>query len=382
MKNFITLLMVPFFFFIACGDDGSNENPLNPPEPIYSSTNIEESSSSQKSRESFSEKVGESSSSQKSPRSSSKKAEKSSSSQGLSGSSSQKVKESSSSQEPSSSSSEKTEESSSSQEPSSSSSEKTEESSSSQEPSSSSSEKTEESSSSLSSSVAESSSSSLITTGICKTATEDNCVYGTLHDDRDGKNYKTIKIGTQEWMAENLNYEISRISKTSIWSTCYENSGDSCAKYGRYYTWTAAIDSIALYDSLSLQCGSGKTCSTIENYKIKGICPDNSHLPSLKEWQTLLSFVGASKAGKMLKSTDKFWGGEDSFGFSVLPSGRVTNSSPDGGGVGEVAYFWTTKDSDNYGAKSLVFYSDRENVQTITSTKGAMAALTVRCIKD
>ena len=286
MKNFITLLMVPFFFFIACGDDGSNENPLNPPEPIYSSTNIEESSSSQKSRESFSEKVGESSSSQKSPRSSSKKAEKSSSSQGLSGSSSQKVKESSSSQEPSSSSSEKTEES-----------------SSSQEPSSSSSEKTEESSSSLSSSVAESSSSSLITTGICKTATEDNCVYGTLHDDRDGKNYKTIKIGTQEWMAENLNYEISRISKTSIWSTCYENSGDSCAKYGRYYTWTAAIDSIALYDSLSLQCGSGKTCSTIENYKIKGICPDNSHLPSLKEWQTLLSFVGASKAGKMLKST-------------------------------------------------------------------------------
>ena len=234
----------------------------------------------------------------------------------------------------------------------------------------------------MSSSVTESSSSSLITTGICKTATEDNCIYGTLYDERDGKTYKTVKIGTQEWMAENLNYEISRISKTSIWSTCYEKSADSCAKYGRYYTWTAAIDSISLYDSLSLQCGCGKICSTIENYKIQGVCPDNWHLPSLKEWQTLLSFVGASKAGKMLKSIYELWGGEDTFGFSVLPSGRVTNTSPDGVDVGDEAYFWSTKDSDYYGVKSLFFYSERENVQTVTSSKDAVVALTVRCIKD
>ena len=315
--------------------------------------------------------------------SSSGKGEKSSSSKKIESSSSSKAEVSSSStKNKESSSSVKTEESSSSSKHVETSSSETKPVETSSSESNSSSESKSSSSEESSSSKEQNSSSSLESTGICKTPTEDNCIYGTLHDDRDGKNYKTIKIGTQEWMAENLNYEISRISKTSIWSTCYENSGDSCAKYGRYYTWTAAIDSIALYDSLSLQCGSGKTCSTIENYKIKGICPDNSHLPSLKEWQTLLSFVGASKAGKMLKSTDKFWGGEDSFGFSVLPSGRVTNSSPDGGGVGEVAYFWTTKDSDNYGAKSLVFYSDRENVQTITSTKGAMAALTVRCIKD
>lgn len=376
--------------FVACGDESSSGPSKNEETGIEtevsSSSEKDEaiSSSSAKDEVSSSSKKVESSSSTEASSSSTKNKESSSS--GKVESSSSKNEVSSSSKNVQLSSSDKPVESSSSKAKSSSSeisssSVKPAESSSSE---SSSSVKLEESSSSeeCSSSVIETSSSSLVATGVCKTKTEDNCVYGTLYDERDGKTYKTVKIGTQEWMAENLNYEISRISKTSIWSTCYEKSADSCAKYGRYYTWTAAIDSISLYDSLSLQCGCGKICSTIENYKIQGVCPDNWHLPSLKEWQTLLSFVGASKAGKMLKSIYELWGGEDTFGFSVLPSGRVTNTSPDGVDVGDEAYFWSTKDSDYYGVKSLFFYSERENVQTVTSSKDAVVALTVRCIKD
>ena len=138
----------------------------------------------------------------------------------------------------------------------------------------------------------------------------------TLKDLRDGKVYKTVKIGDQVWMAENLNFE------TDL-SYCYNDSAEYCTKYGRLYKWATAVG------KPESECGYGKICS-LPSGNIQGVCPSGWHVPSKDEWDTLFNAVGGQlTAGKMLKSTSDWiqdGNGTDEFGFSVLPSGYVTKS--------------------------------------------------------
>lgn len=113
---------------------------------------------------------------------------------------------------------------------------------------------------------------------------------GTLIDKRDGKKYKTVKIGDQTWMAENLNYKADS-------SFCYNNKESNCAKYGRLYTWNAAVG------KSEDACGFGHTCS-LPSGNIQGICPDGWHLPSNGEFEALIEAAGSKYvAGMKLKST-------------------------------------------------------------------------------
>lgn len=184
----------------------------------------------------------------------------------------------------------------------------------------------------------------------------------SFRDSRDGQTYRIVKIGTQVWMAENLNYETEG-------SYCYNNDATKCTKYGRLYTWIAAT----------------------------AACPSGWHLPSTTEWETLFTAVGGrSIAGTKLKSTSSWdtdiddskicvsncdvnGNGTDAYGFSALPAGWK-NSYGDYAFEGVDAYFWSVSSAPygNYYYMQLHFY----NEQAFLEYKGYIDALSVRCLKD
>ena len=192
-----------------------------------------------------------------------------------------------------------------------------------------------------------SSSSSVTLATPCKTETEDNCEYGTLADSRDGQTYKTVKIGSQVWMAENLNYENGN-------SMCYSDGSTKCGKSGRIYTWDAA----------------------------KEVCPSGWHLPDTTEWVALFSAVGTrGMAGRNLKSTTGWadnGNGVDAYGFSVLPIAFWDVSefiARD-----EFALFWSSTEVDADKAELQHFYMSYDAV--IHGSFSKKMALSVRCVKD
>lgn len=139
--------------------------------------------------------------------------------------------------------------------------------------------------------------------------------YGEMKDPRDGQTYKTVKIGDQEWMAENLNYQTEN-------SYCYENDPANCEKYGRLYTWEAALNA----------------------------CPEGWHLPTEEEFETLESNVGENEtAGTMLKSTtgwEESGNGIDMYGFNVLPAGYSLSGGGSFRNAGKVAFFWSATETE------------------------------------
>ena len=248
---------------------------------------------------------------------------------------------------------------------------------------SSSSEKLSETSSSFADKMESSSNSEFLATP-CKTETEDNCEYGTVLDDRDGQTYKTVKIGDQWWMAENLNYADSVKTPSLLkrnW--CYNNESDSCSKYGRLYTWAAAIDSVALATDADnpQDCGYGKTCKLPE--KVQGICPEGWHLPTQSEWYTLFKAVdGQSNAGTVLKSQTGWndnGNGTDAFGFSALPAGHRYNED-NFIYVGSSDDFWSATKFQTDDAYSM--YLGSSLVIAGLSYTHVYFGYSVRCVKD
>ena len=203
--------------------------------------------------------------------------------------------------------------------------------------------------------------------------------YGTLTDERDGKTYKTVTIGTQTWMAENLNYsDTTNYPSMKGRNWCNSDILDSCAKYGRLYTWSATMDSVGTFSSNGKGCGNGDTCSP--TFPVRGICPEGWHLPTKTEFETLFTTVGGkSTAGRMLKSTGG-WYGTDDFGFSAHPAG-YSNESGYFLRAGNSAYFWSAKEYDERYAYSLYLYYNNESAD-LAYDGSKDYALSVRCLKD
>ena len=207
-------------------------------------------------------------------------------------------------------------------------------------------------------------------------------VYGSLTDERDLKTYKTVAIGTQIWMAENLNYSDTINYPGMIGQNwCSNNDLDSCAKYGRLYTWVAAMDSAGTFSANGKDCGRYGTCSP--TYPVRGICPEGWHLPDTTEWITLFRAVGGmTYAGKVLKSQSGWYSngnGTDAYGFSLLPAGNRSYKC-DYYHVGKRALFWSvTQFLENNAYIVILYYSLDEAYMEDESKDNAFS---VRCLKN
>jgi uncharacterized protein (TIGR02145 family) len=189
----------------------------------------------------------------------------------------------------------------------------------------------------------------LVITGICSLSYGQEA--GSITDPRDGKVYKTVKIGDQVWMGENLAF------KTSDGWSVYEDISDYVKTYGYLYTWAAATKA----------------------------CPDGWRLPSMQDWWFLSNTLGGDTeaGGKLKQEGTSSWknpntGATNSSGFTALPSGRSGDKGREY--IGTTAYFWTNVDDDDVTSWCGVLYSSRGDLALIPIEK--KNGFSVRCIKN
>lgn len=198
----------------------------------------------------------------------------------------------------------------------------------------------------------------------------------TLNQVTQSKNYKSIKIGEQTWMQENLNESkfrngeiIDQATTKEEWEKAgqegkpawcyYDNDAKNGVKYGKLYNWYAVNDP-------------------------RGLAPEGWHIPTDKEWNEIKDFLGGVDAsGTKLKNSSGWSGqgnGSNSSRFSALPGG-TRDSKGAFYYIGEGAYFWTsTEGGGMYSYIRYLFYN-------ISAMYGGMYrekenGLSIRCIKD
>ena len=170
----------------------------------------------------------------------------------------------------------------------------------------------------------------------------------TFTDTRDGKTYKTVKLGEKIWMAENLNYEM----EDGVKSWCNGNKKENCDKYGRLYTFEAA----------------------------KAACPAGWHLPEVEEWPER----GNGGYPAFLDYAVVGWGGgKDTYGFTVLPAGEYRASSLYFSEPGRFAYFWTsTIDTRNHNCATMIHFGNGSEGMVSVCSDDENDGHSVRCVKD
>jgi uncharacterized protein (TIGR02145 family) len=190
---------------------------------------------------------------------------------------------------------------------------------------------------------------------------------GTVYD-IDGNRYQTIKIGTQWWMAENLEVThyrngdaIPNVSSNTVWGSL--SSGAYCiADYGHMYNWYAVDDS-------------------------RGLAPDGWRVADDGDWQTLIDYLGGSSVagGKMKSTGTSDWsspntGATNESGFSAFPGGyRHANDGSFNAG-GEVAFFWSASGASSTQAWYRDIFYNSTGINPHYSLK--RSGMSVRCIRN
>jgi uncharacterized protein (TIGR02145 family) len=206
--------------------------------------------------------------------------------------------------------------------------------------------------------------------------------YGSMTD-QDGNVYKTIVIGTQEWMAENLRARTYRngvaiplVTDQTQWAAnwnignplqqpmmCWYNNDSAtyACPYGRLYNWYAVTSS-------------------------NNVCPTGWHVPSDVEWTTLTDFLGGENVagGKMKSTGTQYWyspntAADNSSGFSGLPGG-VRNNNGTFGGIGVGGFWWSS--TENLSNIAWGRQLDYASGYALRSTYAKANGYSVRCLRD
>jgi len=200
--------------------------------------------------------------------------------------------------------------------------------------------------------------------------------YGTLTD-QEGNVYKTVSIGSQIWMAENLRTgrfrngdQIPNVTNTSIWAVL--TSGAFC-----WYN----------NDSTSNHCLYGRLYNLYAVYDARNLCPSGWHVPSDGEWTILTNSLGGQNvAGEKMKITSGWLNngnGSNSSGFTGRPGGyRLNVNNPAFLNLGTQGYWWTNTATTPGNAWYRVLHWGADIQRNSTDIQGAGIGFSVRCVKD
>jgi uncharacterized protein (TIGR02145 family) len=194
---------------------------------------------------------------------------------------------------------------------------------------------------------------------VCSTYLNCNSQNGIMIDLRDGKEYRTVRIGDQIWMAQNLAYvkkdsinaqatkEELKIQEFQI-TTCYDRYIGNCEKFGALYSWKTA----------------------------QNVCPEDWHLPSKREYDILITSLGDEK-NRYLKLIN-YWGETDLLAgrlYATLGKNIIWRDM----GLNKVGLFWTSTKTEYY---AYVFSVHKKKRRVEMNDSGRNSGLSVRCLKD
>ena len=187
---------------------------------------------------------------------------------------------------------------------------------------------------------------------------------GRFVDTRDGKSYRTIRIGGQTWMAENLRYSkdipVGTVKSSKPHVYCPSGKSENVAQYGYLYNWYAA----------------------------ENACPAGWHLPNNSDWKQLKNAIGGENVGSQLAANAELWNDGalervpafGKSGFSVLPAGSFNGK--DYGNFGSFAYFWTSTEYEYYSGNAYFRYIYYNYGGVVSNYSNKSDAFSVRCVKD